>query len=49
MFDTRTVFFTSEVAIDMVVFFEVLFVLASVAMAWFAMYVIYRLITDDRQ
>ncbi len=49
MFDTRTVFFTSEVAIDMVVFFEVLFVLASVAMAWFAIYVIYRLIRDDRQ
>jgi len=38
---------TSEVAIYMIMFFEVLFVLASVAMTWFAIYVIYRLIRDD--
>lgn len=49
MFENRTILFTSEVAIDMAVFFEVLFVLASVAMAWFVIYVIYRLITNDRQ
>ena len=47
MFDTRTIPSTSEAAIYMVMFFEVLFVLASVAMGWFAIYVIYRLITDE--
>lgn len=32
----------------MVTFFEVLFVIASIAMLWFTAYVIYRLLTEER-
>ncbi|OYD61303.1 hypothetical protein BDB13_6274 [Rhodococcus sp. OK302] len=38
-----------EKEFDVVVFFEVLFVLASIAMLWFAAYVVYRLVTDERR
>ncbi|SIS17203.1 hypothetical protein SAMN05445060_3222 [Williamsia sterculiae] len=31
----------------MVIFFEVLLVLASVAIVWFGLYVLYRLVTDE--
>lgn len=32
---------------DMVLFYEILLVLTSVAIAWFAVYVLYRLVTDE--
>lgn len=30
-----------------VIFFEVLLVLASILIAWFSLYVVYRLVTDE--
>ncbi|GAC48059.1 hypothetical protein GOACH_04_04570 [Gordonia aichiensis NBRC 108223] len=30
-----------------VIFFEILLVLAAVAITWFALYVLYRLVTDE--
>jgi hypothetical protein len=32
---------------DVVIFFEVLLVIATVAITWFGLYVVYRLITDE--
>lgn len=31
----------------MVIFFEILLILASILIAWFGVYVLYRLITDE--
>ena len=32
----------------MVMFFEILFILASLLMAWFSIYVVYRLVTEEK-
>lgn len=32
---------------NVVIFFEVLLVLASILIGWFALYVVYRLVTDE--
>ncbi|MBB3037350.1 hypothetical protein FHU29_001799 [Hoyosella altamirensis] len=33
----------------MVIFFEILLVLSSVLITWFAVYVVYRLVTDEQK
>jgi hypothetical protein len=33
--------------VDVVLFFEILLVLAAVLITWFAVYVLYRLVTDE--
>ncbi|OYD60762.1 hypothetical protein BDB13_5642 [Rhodococcus sp. OK302] len=38
-----------EKELDMVVFFEVLFVLACIVTLWFTAYVVFRLVTDEHR